>query len=147
MASLVCRLLVVPNNFKRPMRCWAVVGRRVVGSASSGIIHLSSNARPLLFSTRSFSKHTNDNDTLFLHVGPSGDCWTGPSLFAAKHLQPDYVKSFHLKRGVCGDELLELLEENPWWSQQIYDGQDLPKELETYLEIVDEPTTSTEETK
>ena len=32
----------------------------------------------------------------FLH---SGDWWTGPSIFAAKHLQPDYVKSIPIPAG------------------------------------------------
>ena len=32
----------------------------------------------------------------YFHIAPSGDWWTGPSIFAAKHLQPDYVKSIKL---------------------------------------------------
>jgi hypothetical protein len=32
-------------------------------------------------------------DTLYLHVAPDGDHWISGELFAAKHLQPDYVKS------------------------------------------------------
>mmetsp|Transcript_39478 Transcript_39478/g.118506 ORF Transcript_39478/g.118506 Transcript_39478/m.118506 type:complete len:180 (-) Transcript_39478:1764-2303(-) len=30
---------------------------------------------------------------LYLHIAPCGDHWTSPELFAAKHLQPDYVRS------------------------------------------------------
>ena len=30
----------------------------------------------------------------YLHVAPCGDHWIAPGLFAAKHLQPDYVRSF-----------------------------------------------------
>jgi hypothetical protein len=66
---------------------------------------------------------------LYLHVGPSGDCWTGHSIFAAKHLQPDYVKSVKLEPGICVDTLIDLLEENDAWAQQIYDEESFPMEL------------------
>lgn len=29
----------------------------------------------------------------YLHLAPDGDYWTGSEIFAAKHLQPDYVRS------------------------------------------------------
>ena len=29
----------------------------------------------------------------YLHIAPDGDYWTGYEIFAAKHLQPDYVRS------------------------------------------------------
>ena len=29
----------------------------------------------------------------YLHLAPDGDYWTGREIFAAKHLQPDYVRS------------------------------------------------------
>ena len=32
-------------------------------------------------------------ETFYLHVAPDGDWWTGEEIFAAKHLQPDYVRS------------------------------------------------------
>lgn len=32
-------------------------------------------------------------DVLFLHIAPCGDFWIGHEVFAAKHLQPDYVRS------------------------------------------------------
>jgi hypothetical protein len=61
-------------------------------------------------------------------VGPSGDCWTGASLYAAKHLQPDYVKSIPLPpTGVCLDSLLERLEEDLTLTQQVYDTAMLPE--------------------
>ena len=71
---------------------------------------------------------------LYLHVGPSGDCWTGASIFAAKHLQPDYVKSVPLEQSFASekelvDKLLELLEEDTSLAQQIYDTETIPKEL------------------
>ena len=52
-----------------------------------------------------------DAARLYLHVGPSGDFWTGPSIFAAKHLTPGYVRSVELGRSLDADALLELLEE------------------------------------
>ena len=30
----------------------------------------------------------------YLHISPSGDAWVSPELFAAKHLNNDYVRSF-----------------------------------------------------
>lgn len=78
----------------------------------------------------SSSSLLNNNDTVYLHVGPSGDCWTGPSLFAAKHLQPDYVKSIPLMDpNVCPETLVELLEENTILVQKIYDAGVLPPEI------------------
>ncbi|KAL7545246.1 hypothetical protein ACHAWF_013561 [Thalassiosira exigua] len=38
-------------------------------------------------------------EAAYFHVSPSGDWWTGPSIFAAKHLQPDYVKSIPMPPG------------------------------------------------
>ena len=81
-----------------------------------------------------------DKHPLFLHVGPSGDCWTGPSIFAAKHLPPDYVKSIPLDESLVGvvDRLLELLEQGGGndddddgqvWTRIIYDEGILPPKL------------------
>jgi hypothetical protein len=70
-----------------------------------------------------------DTTALYLHVGPSGDCWTGHSIFAAKHLQPDYVKSVKLEPDICVDTLLEVLEENDDWARQVYDDEALPDDL------------------
>lgn len=39
------------------------------------------------------SQQKNKKDQLYLHVAPDGDYWTSGEIFAAKHLQPDYVKS------------------------------------------------------
>ena len=65
----------------------------------------------------------------YLHVGPSGDCWTGSSIFAAKHLQPDYVKSIPLPANICAKSLVEKLEDDIQLSQQIYDDEKLPEGL------------------
>lgn len=76
---------------------------------------------------------TQNDECLYLHVGPSGDFWTGPSIFAAKHLQPDYVKSIQLdKSSINVDLLLELLEETDdyeKWGQVMYDQASIPQEL------------------
>jgi hypothetical protein len=62
---------------------------------------------------------------LYLHVGPSGDCWTGASIFAAKHLQPDYVKSIKLPSNVSSEEIEQLLENDIELAKQIYDSLDI----------------------
>jgi hypothetical protein len=76
------------------------------------------------------------SNLLYLHVGPSGDFWTGHAIFAAKHLQPDYVKSVRLEPGVCVDTLLELLEENDDWTREIYDNEAFPEDLLQRLKTI-----------
>jgi len=49
---------------------------------------------------------TSTNNQLFLHVAPCGDYWTGHEVFAAKHLQPDYVKSIPIPKGLDPEEIL-----------------------------------------
>jgi hypothetical protein len=72
---------------------------------------------------------------LYLHVGPSGDVWTGDSIFAAKHLQPDYVRSVSLEGEAEamidneGSRLVEILESRLDWTEEIYDKGSLPTEL------------------
>lgn len=68
-------------------------------------------------------------DQVFLHVGPSGDCWTGSSIFAAKHLQPDYVKSIPIPNNVCVDALMEKIQDDEKLMQQVYDEGKLPAHL------------------
>mmetsp|Transcript_5487 Transcript_5487/g.11213 ORF Transcript_5487/g.11213 Transcript_5487/m.11213 type:complete len:200 (-) Transcript_5487:32-631(-) len=48
--------------------------------------------------------HSGTEKTSFFHVSPSGDWWTGPSIFAAKHLQPDYVRSIPIPPGFDPNE-------------------------------------------
>ena len=64
---------------------------------------------------------------IYLHVGPAGDCWTGDSIFAAKHLQPDYVKSIQLPPDVSTSYLLEILEDDTSLSQRIFDEEVIPE--------------------
>lgn len=75
---------------------------------------------------------SNSTKPTYLHVGPSGDCWAGASIFAAKHLQPDYVRSILLPPLTCVESLLERLEGDPKLAQQIYDDE---KELAPLLEV------------
>ncbi|KAL7578555.1 hypothetical protein ACA910_011613 [Epithemia clementina (nom. ined.)] len=42
------------------------------------------------------NENENKDDDMHLHIGPTGDCWIAPSLFANKHLPPGYVKSISL---------------------------------------------------
>ena len=90
-------------------------------------------SRRQLSSYPSGSSLTNTGK-LYLHVGPAGECWTGASIFAAKHLQPDYVKSVQLpddfvENPSAIEHLLEELEEDPATAQQIYDSEQIPEAL------------------
>ena len=82
---------------------------------------------------RLYSSETND--TLYLHVGPGGDCWTGSSIFAAKHLQPDYVQSIEIPCHMDSAALLSLLEEDPSTAQQIYDTKEFPSDMAERLRV------------
>lgn len=83
------------------------------------------------------------DDKLYLHVGPSGDCWTGTSIFAAKHLQPDYVKSLVLPKDTDISSLLEQLEADPSVAQTIYDEEKIPPSLLTSNTFQVEPSSPT----
>lgn len=98
------------------------------------------------FQCRQVSSTSNKGDTsrcsnspLYLHVGPSGDVWTGESIFAAKHLQPDYVKSVSLEGEPAammendGSLLTEILESRLDWALEIYDRECLPDALREYI--------------
>lgn len=56
---------------------------------------------------REKSKH--ESQIIYLHIAPCGDFWTGDEVFAAKHLQPDYVKSIPIPSNISV-ELLSKLE-------------------------------------
>jgi len=92
------------------------------------------------------------NNVLYLHVGPSGDCWVGHSIFAAKHNPPGYVKSIPLMKlfeeydddddyddkfiyeiDEERNRLIEILDENPEWAQEIYDTERFPNKLQQYI--------------
>lgn len=85
--------------------------------------------------TRQIHNSSNSNDKYkpvsewYLHIGPSGDYWTGTSLFAAKHLQPNYVKSIPLpSRDFNVDEFMEELPLKE--IQKIYDTGELPLSIQ-----------------
>mmetsp|Transcript_23732 Transcript_23732/g.27994 ORF Transcript_23732/g.27994 Transcript_23732/m.27994 type:complete len:173 (+) Transcript_23732:59-577(+) len=61
---------------------------------------------------------------LYLHVSPDGDWWTGHELFAAKHLQPDYVKSIVLPDAWLANKDADDVEA---YIEEIYDGDELEK--------------------
>ena len=92
------------------------------------------------------------NWEVFLHViwcahihiscpySKSGDWWTGPSIFAAKHLQPDYVKSIPIPSGFdpskhFSEDEVESESGGMSWEEkqqllhQIYDEGKLPDHL------------------
>jgi hypothetical protein len=77
--------------------------------------------------------------SLYLHIGPSGDAWTGTEIFAAKHLQPDYVRSVLLPIAGCDTlhdaaesvlhEMLQTIERDASLQRQIYDEGTIPPTL------------------
>jgi hypothetical protein len=80
-----------------------------------------------------------DRTSLYLHIGPSGDAWTGTEIFAAKHLQPDYVRSVLLPIAVCDmshdvaesvlHEMLQAIERDASLQRHIYDEGNIPPSL------------------
>jgi len=70
----------------------------------------------------------------YLHVAPCGDFWIGSSIFAAKHLQPDYVKSIPIPCGKNGtyfdvEQYLDDIEDDETKTQllqEIYDTNRFP---------------------
>lgn len=88
-------------------------------------------SRSAAFATATTSARftTSSLDQVFLHVGPSGDCWTGSSIYAAKHLQPDYVKSIPIPPHVCVDTLMDKLEGDEKLMQKVYDDGAIPPNL------------------
>lgn len=71
-----------------------------------------------------------NNDTLYLHIGPAGDFWTGSTIFAAKHLQQDYVRSIALPTNIDIDRLTEVLDDLEKSDQQlIYDHRCIPESI------------------
>jgi hypothetical protein len=103
---------------------WSRTGN--IGNLTESRLYTSSASSLLL------SKDVTGDKRLYLHVGPAGDCWTGSSIFAAKHLQPDYVKSVVLPNNLSTavvDAMLDVLESDPAMAHEIYDTQILPENL------------------
>ncbi len=81
-----------------------------------------SHRNPLLLKRSLSSK----NDQLYFHIAPCGDYWTGHEVFAAKHLQPDYIKSIPIPRGLNPEEILENFDGDiDKLLQKVYDTGDL----------------------
>lgn len=79
--------------------------------------------RKHLLSKQSLS---SKNDQLYFHIAPCGDYWTGHEVFAAKHLQPDYVKSIPIPRGLDLEAKLEDFDGDlDKLLQKVYDTGDL----------------------
>lgn len=91
----------------------------------------------------SFSQFFNTS-TLNLHqnIYVSGDFWIGSSIFAAKHLQPDYVKSIPIPSGKNGtyfdvEQYLDDIEDDETKNQllqEIYDTNRFPT---SFLELME----------
>ena len=50
---------------------------------------------------------SDKKNQVYLHIAPCGDYWSGHEVFAAKHLQPDYVKSIPWNLKVTPEDYLE----------------------------------------
>jgi hypothetical protein len=136
-AAVLYRMLSIPRRFGRrysPLQLVDVLAstrrkRHVLGGQPS---------RPALSSVMTQLQRTSSTTAttrpLYLHVGPSGECWTGDEIFAAKHLQPDYVKSILLPPNVDPTRVLELVEADVKLGQRIYDEARLPPSLISALD-------------
>lgn len=73
----------------------------------------------------------------YLHIAPCGDYWVGTTIFAAKHLQPDYVKSIPIPEDFDPEYYFEnVVDDNRIATEilnQAYDDGSLPPHvLDTY---------------
>jgi len=122
------------NRFALSTRRHAVTISRMWHFSAPGVV--------AVIAKISTSSHTEDErcastttpPRLYLHVGPGGDCWTAPTIFAAKHLQPGYIQSIELPQDLSTDLslsslMITMLEEDPRTAQQIYDAKALPEDL------------------
>ena len=74
--------------------------------------------------------NTHETKTLYLHISPDGDWWTGYELFAAKHMQPDFVKLVVFPDTWLADKDEYYIET---YIQKMYDSDELEKLMrETY---------------
>uniref|UniRef100_A0A7S2A2B9 Uncharacterized protein n=1 Tax=Trieres chinensis TaxID=1514140 RepID=A0A7S2A2B9_TRICV len=87
---------------------------------------------------------TSSGDQLYLHIAPCGDCWTGREIFAAKHLQPDYVRSVPVPEGFDPDEHLTTgdgeddMETEIELLRRIYDEGKLPADVIRRFHLINE---------
>jgi len=63
---------------------------------------------------------------VFIHISPSGDAWVGPSMFAAKHLPSNYLRSIEISHDADIARLEDRLSTLRYDElQKIYDSGDL----------------------
>ena len=77
---------------------------------------------------------TSSTETVFLHIAPCGDHWTGSAIYAAKHNPSGYVKSLPLPPTTdfaAFEETLSALSDPSL--QEIYDTGCLPAETDAAL--------------
>ena len=70
---------------------------------------------------------SDKTNQIYLHVAPCGDYWTGYEVFAAKHLNPDYVKSIPIPKDIEFDaeEVLEDYQGDvDTLLKKVYDSED-----------------------
>ncbi|KAG8457964.1 hypothetical protein KFE25_012635 [Diacronema lutheri] len=72
---------------------------------------------------RACSSASGPSKQLYLHVAPDGDHWSGPGIFAAKHLSTDFIVSVPIR----ADFPIEMLTEQDL--TDIYDTKRLPPRL------------------
>ena len=121
---------IIPRRDPRIPRVIGPQGQAVITSFRSfGFIQVKyiSNFPPSEVSTKKYGCH--------LHIAPDGDWWTSEDaeIYAAKHLQPDYVRSLPIDN----EEIIFFLEtyqnqeQLTIWMQNAYDTKSLPFELQT----------------
>jgi len=95
----------------------------------------------------STSAKIKTNRILYLHVSPDGDFWTGDELFAAKHLEPNYVRSVALPEYLsdkndndntetCIKEIFDFNELEKLM-REVYDTESLPSQFLARLQCLE----------
>ena len=64
----------------------------------------------------------------YLHLAPDGDAWINGEMYAAKHLNPNYVVSLPLRKPFDVDEDFTELDR-----RRTYDGKALPSEFAEFI--------------
>lgn len=102
----------------------SAVSRRVHSSVTQAAIGCHDGPRRPQRSWRQPQRScTTKAGQLFLHVAPDGDHWSGPTIFAAKHLSTDFIVSVPIQ---VDFELEKLTDAD---LTEIYDTKRLPERL------------------
>ena len=110
------------------------------------VLHNSMNSCKRLLSHKTNKTKDDDlscneqkNDTkvkqqssIYLHISPCGDFWIGSRIFAAKHLQPDYVKSIPVPGTFDPDDFFDSM------ANQMYEKRNKKYDKETKDVMIDE---------